>query len=152
MGVSYIKKLCIFLGTMAYLPPERFDPSEYHVYDVRSDIWSLGITLLECAVNGHPILLNEQVKSKAVATNFFTLTRYLLNIKTETFVEDVLGNNYSLKTRNFLKSCLTRIEDRKRYEELKETPFYNYYSQKSTTIVKSYMIKVWILFNFNLFI
>uniref|UniRef100_A0A914D9P6 Protein kinase domain-containing protein n=1 Tax=Acrobeloides nanus TaxID=290746 RepID=A0A914D9P6_9BILA len=49
---------------MVYLPPERF--ASYHLmkdqasaqntYDVRSDIWSLGITLAEVAINVNPYL------------------------------------------------------------------------------------------------
>ena len=38
-----------FKGTMCYMSPERIENKDY---DFSADIWSLGLTLLECAVVG----------------------------------------------------------------------------------------------------
>ena len=42
------------VGCKPYMAPERIDPSKDRLYDVRSDIWSLGITLLELALGRFP--------------------------------------------------------------------------------------------------
>lgn len=37
-----------------FLQPERIDPERAKGYDVRSDVWSLGITLMEVATGTFP--------------------------------------------------------------------------------------------------
>lgn len=39
---------------MSILQPERIDPQRAKGYDVRSDVWSLGITLMEVATGRFP--------------------------------------------------------------------------------------------------
>lgn len=42
-------------GCRPYMAPERIDPEFSHKgYDVRSDVWSLGITLMEVATGNFP--------------------------------------------------------------------------------------------------
>uniref|UniRef100_A0A0A9X3I5 mitogen-activated protein kinase kinase n=3 Tax=Lygus hesperus TaxID=30085 RepID=A0A0A9X3I5_LYGHE len=41
-------------GCRPYMAPERIDPQRKSGYDVRSDIWSLGITLMEVATGKFP--------------------------------------------------------------------------------------------------
>lgn len=36
------------------MPPERIDGETKSAYDVRADVWSLGITIIEIAVGTHP--------------------------------------------------------------------------------------------------
>ena len=43
------------IGTSTYLPPEIYEDEDY-VPNVKSDIYSLGITLLECALGYNPLL------------------------------------------------------------------------------------------------
>lgn len=47
-----------FVGTCAYMSPERFDPDGYGgKYDgCSTDIWSLVLSLLECALGRFPCL------------------------------------------------------------------------------------------------
>ncbi|KAJ7297175.1 hypothetical protein O6H91_10G045800 [Diphasiastrum complanatum] len=46
-----------FVGTCAYFSPERFDPDvNGGKYDSSADIWSLGLTVLECAIGFFPCL------------------------------------------------------------------------------------------------
>ena len=57
--------MCVVLCTLRYLSsfwfyknghfqPERIDPQRARGYDVRSDVWSLGITLMEVATGHFP--------------------------------------------------------------------------------------------------
>ncbi|XP_034242418.1 dual specificity mitogen-activated protein kinase kinase 4 [Thrips palmi] len=41
-------------GCRPYMAPERIDPQRARGYDVRSDVWSLGITLMEVATGHFP--------------------------------------------------------------------------------------------------
>uniref|UniRef100_A0A1A9W487 mitogen-activated protein kinase kinase n=1 Tax=Glossina brevipalpis TaxID=37001 RepID=A0A1A9W487_9MUSC len=41
-------------GCRPYMAPERIDPERAKGYDVRSDVWSLGITLMEVATGNFP--------------------------------------------------------------------------------------------------
>nr|CAD7256259.1 unnamed protein product [Timema shepardi] len=41
-------------GCRPYMAPERIDPMKSRGYDVRSDVWSLGITLIEVATGHFP--------------------------------------------------------------------------------------------------
>nr|XP_023028568.1 dual specificity mitogen-activated protein kinase kinase 4-like [Leptinotarsa decemlineata] len=41
-------------GCRPYMAPERIDPQTAKGYDVRSDVWSLGITLMEVATGNFP--------------------------------------------------------------------------------------------------
>ncbi|VDD92421.1 unnamed protein product [Enterobius vermicularis] len=41
-------------GCRPYMPPERIEGEKKESYDVRADVWSLGITLIEIATGSHP--------------------------------------------------------------------------------------------------
>lgn len=43
------------IGTPSYYPPELFVSKEY-ISDPRTDVFSLGITLMECALGHHPLM------------------------------------------------------------------------------------------------
>ncbi|KAF7494535.1 Dual specificity mitogen-activated protein kinase kinase 7 [Sarcoptes scabiei] len=42
------------VGSTAYMAPERIEPPPDGTYDIRSDIWSMGITLIEIATGQFP--------------------------------------------------------------------------------------------------
>ena len=42
------------IGCKLYMAPERIDPSKDRKYDIRSDVWSLGITIVELAIGKFP--------------------------------------------------------------------------------------------------
>ncbi|MQM11148.1 hypothetical protein Taro_044050 [Colocasia esculenta] len=46
-----------FVGTYNYMSPERISGSSY---DYKSDIWSFGLVILECAIGHFPYVSNEQ--------------------------------------------------------------------------------------------
>ncbi|KAJ1365088.1 hypothetical protein KIN20_025310 [Parelaphostrongylus tenuis] len=41
-------------GCPPYMAPERFDPQYNSDYDIRSDVWSVGISLVELATGKYP--------------------------------------------------------------------------------------------------
>ena len=41
-------------GCRPYMAPERIDPQRAKGYDIRSDVWSLGITLIELSTGKFP--------------------------------------------------------------------------------------------------
>ncbi|CAL9109454.1 unnamed protein product [Musa textilis] len=49
-----------FVGTYNYMAPERISGSSY---DYKSDIWSLGLVILECAIGHFPYTSTEQEES-----------------------------------------------------------------------------------------
>lgn len=64
MNANFCVKILLFADSIAktkdagcrpYMAPERIDPEFSHKgYDVRSDVWSLGITLMEVATGKFP--------------------------------------------------------------------------------------------------
>ncbi|XP_077461214.1 dual specificity mitogen-activated protein kinase kinase 7 isoform X1 [Stigmatopora argus] len=90
-------------GCAAYMAPERIDPPDPTKpdYDIRADVWSLGISLVELATGQFPY--------KNCNTDFEVLTKVLQ--------EDPpllpLSMGFSLDFQSFVKDCLTK-DHRKR--------------------------------------
>uniref|UniRef100_A0A8D3B384 Dual specificity mitogen-activated protein kinase kinase 7 n=1 Tax=Scophthalmus maximus TaxID=52904 RepID=A0A8D3B384_SCOMX len=105
-------------GCAAYMAPERIDPPDPTKpdYDIRADVWSLGISLVELATGQFPY--------KNCKTDFEVLTKVLQ--------EDPpllpLGMGFSLDFQSFVKDCLTK-DHRKRpkYDRLLEHNFIRRY-------------------------
>lgn len=107
-------------GCRPYMAPERIDPrASSKGYDVRSDIWSLGITLMELATGKFPYPKWSSV--------FDQLTQVVqgpapqLKHSEGRFSEDFVS---------FLNSCLTKDErHRPKYNKLLEHPFIRRYQE-----------------------
>lgn len=107
-------------GCRPYMAPERIDPkASSKGYDIRSDIWSLGITLMELATGKFPYPKWNSV--------FDQLTQVVqgdapqLKHSEGRFSEDFV---------NFLNSCLTKDErHRPKYNKLLEHPFIRRYQE-----------------------
>lgn len=65
-------------GCRPYMAPERIDPSRAKGYDVRSDVWSLGITLMEVATGRFPYPKWGSVFEQLCQVSFFFMYIYLL--------------------------------------------------------------------------
>lgn len=64
------KEMCAtFIGTHAYMSPERLSGKPY---SFASDIWSLGITLVECALGQYPYPAYS-------SSNYFVLLSQIIN-------------------------------------------------------------------------
>lgn len=93
-------------GCAAYMAPERIDPAKT-VYDIRADVWSLGITLVELATGVFPY--------RGCVTDFEVLTQVLTS-KPPRLPED---QNFSPEFRDFVQLCLRKdYQERPKYPDL----------------------------------
>lgn len=98
-------------GCIPYMAPERIDLF-HHTYDIRADVWSLGITLFELATGKSPFA--------ECHTDFDILVRVVKNDP------PALPNDmdFSDEFRNFLSACLTKDwKLRPKYKQLIEHEF-----------------------------
>lgn len=101
-------------GCRPYMAPERIDPGQARGYDVRSDVWSLGITLMEVATGAFPYprwgSVFEQL-SQVVQGDPPRLTNNN-------------GSAFSANFVNFVNTCLIKEETKRpKYNKLLEHPF-----------------------------
>ncbi|XP_043694697.1 mitogen-activated protein kinase kinase 9-like [Telopea speciosissima] len=104
-----------YVGTCAYMSPERFDPDTYGSnYDgYAADIWSLGLTLFELYVGHFPFLTPEQKPYWATLMCAICFGE-----------PPSLPESASEEFQNFIKCCLQK-DSRKRWtvSELLSHPF-----------------------------
>ncbi|XP_062891928.1 dual specificity mitogen-activated protein kinase kinase 7 isoform X1 [Mobula hypostoma] len=105
-------------GCAAYMAPERIDPPDPTKpdYDIRADVWSLGISLVELATGQFPY--------KNCKTDFEVLTKVLQ--EDPPLLPSSMG--FSMDFQSFVKDCLTK-DHRKRpkYNKLLEHNFIRRY-------------------------
>ncbi|XP_018416330.1 PREDICTED: dual specificity mitogen-activated protein kinase kinase 7 isoform X3 [Nanorana parkeri] len=112
-------------GCAAYMAPERIDPPDPTKpdYDIRADVWSLGISLVELATGQFPY--------KNCKTDFEVLTKVLQE------EPPVLPHNmgFSSLFQSFVKDCLTK-DHRKRpkYNKLMEHQFLRQYETQEVDV------------------
>src|SRR5439155_6262618 len=58
-------------GTLLYMAPELFRPDYKEVLDIRSDIYSAGVTIFEYATGAHPLAR----RSEDLATTVYRILR-----------------------------------------------------------------------------
>lgn len=104
-------------GCRPYMAPERIDPQRARGYDVRSDVWSLGITLIELATGRFPYPKWNSV--------FEQLTQVVHGDPPQlTAVNSPNGNKFTMDFINFVNLCLMKDESvRPKYNKLLEHPF-----------------------------
>ncbi|TRY75876.1 hypothetical protein TCAL_09945 [Tigriopus californicus] len=112
-------------GCAAYMAPERINPPNPSKpdYDIRADVWSLGITLVELATGHFPY--------RDCKTDFELLTKVL---------EDdppLLPRNqdFSPEFCSFVRDCLMKnYRDRPKYKKLLQHPFILKYEVESVDV------------------
>ncbi|XP_071493793.1 dual specificity mitogen-activated protein kinase kinase 7-like [Diadema setosum] len=105
-------------GCAAYMAPERIDPPDPNNpdYDVRADVWSLGISLVELATGEFPY--------KNCTNDFEVLARVL----SEDPPRLPLKRGFSVDFHSFIQCCLTKdYNKRPKYIQLKEHSFFKRY-------------------------
>ncbi|XP_031633797.1 dual specificity mitogen-activated protein kinase kinase hemipterous-like isoform X2 [Contarinia nasturtii] len=109
-------------GCAAYMAPERIDPKKLD-YDIRADIWSLGITLVELATGSFPYA--------GCNTDFEVLT-CVLEKDPPCLPAD---KGFSLEFQQFVKKCLTKdFRNRPKYPELLESDFFKMYENADVDV------------------
>lgn len=111
-------------GCTAYLAPERIEVDPRNPdYDIRADVWSLGITLVELATGTFPY--------KDCKTDFEVLAK-VIGTDAPTLPED---ENFSSEFRGFVAACLIKDKNnRPKYVKLKEEPFYKNYESLNVNV------------------
>ncbi|PNF38928.1 Dual specificity mitogen-activated protein kinase kinase 4 [Cryptotermes secundus] len=102
-------------GCRPYMAPERIDPQRARGYDVRSDVWSLGITLMEVATGYFPYPKWNSVFEQLCQVVQGDPPRLSPNEN---------GNRFSTEFVNFVNTCLIKEEtQRPKYNKLLEDKF-----------------------------
>lgn len=102
-------------GCRPYMAPERIDPSSAIGYDVRSDVWSLGITLIEVATGRFPYPKWNSV--------FEQLTQVVQGDPPQLSPNEN-GNCFTMEFVDFVNTCLIKEEQvRPKYRKLLDHPF-----------------------------
>jgi mitogen-activated protein kinase kinase 7 len=118
-------------GCAGYMAPERIDPVDPQnpVYDIRADVWSLGITLVELATGEYPY--------KNCHTEFEVMTTIL-----GSEAPQLVGDRFSSDFKSFVNRLLTKdVGKRPKYAALLNDPFVLAYKQQQVD-VKSWLHSV----------
>jgi len=119
-------------GCRPYMAPERIDPQRAKGYDVRSDVWSLGISLIELATGKFPYPKWNSV--------FEQLTQVVHGDPPQ--LQDNYKNIFTIDFINFVNLCLMKDETvRPKYIKLLEHPFI-VRSQEETVNVAGYVTSI----------
>merc|ERR1719507_142811 len=102
-------------GCRPYMAPERIDPQRAKGYDVRSDVWSLGITLIELATGKFPYPKWNSV---------FDQLQQVVHGDPPRLEHNNNSNSFTIEFINFVNLCLMKDESvRPKYTKLLEHPF-----------------------------
>ena len=120
-------------GCKPYMAPERINPEDptMKAYDVRSDVWSLGITLLELAQGSHPY------------AKWKTPFEQLKQVVYEPPPTLPQSRGFSSNFHDFLAQCLTKAHtQRPKYPELLQHPWLAAAASDSDTQVGAFVTQV----------
>ncbi|CAA7401370.1 unnamed protein product [Spirodela intermedia] len=121
-----------YVGTCAYMSPERFDPDTYGgSYDgYAGDVWSLGLTVLELYLGHFPLLQEGQRPDWAALMCAICFGE-----------PPSLPDSASDELRAFVASCLQREADRRwTVEQLLAHPFLTRYQSESSLVLKKLLL------------
>ncbi|GLT98720.1 hypothetical protein SLE2022_162110 [Rubroshorea leprosula] len=108
-----------FVGTYNYMSPERIIGGDY---GNKSDVWSLGLVLLECATGKFPFSPPEAEEGW---TNFYELMEAIVEQPPPCAPSDQFSSEFC----SFISACVQKDpKDRKSAPELMTHPFMNMYN------------------------
>lgn len=112
-------------GCKPYMAPERIDPSgDPSKYDIRSDVWSLGISLLELATGRYPY--------KVWGTPFEQLKQVVKDDPPR-----LPSGEFSEEFEDFISQCLQKLYTaRPNYDQLLNHPFCKAHKDKETNVAE----------------
>ncbi|XP_066927621.1 dual specificity mitogen-activated protein kinase kinase 7-like [Clytia hemisphaerica] len=116
-------------GCAAYMSPERVEPPDPRNpdYDVRADVWSLGISLVELAVGYFPY------------TNCSSEFEVLMKIMHDPAPSLPPNQGFSEEFQSFINVCLEKdMAKRPKFDLLLEHPFLIRYSREEVDVVGWY--------------
>ncbi|KAF1748312.1 hypothetical protein GCK72_024779 [Caenorhabditis remanei] len=107
-------------GCPLYMGPERLDPNNMNSYDIRSDVWSLGLTLVELATGHYPYAGTE-----------FDMMSKILNDEPPRLSPDHFSPDFC----DLVENCLQRDPTmRPNYDQLLAHPFITHHEQLDTDV------------------
>ncbi|XP_050215695.1 mitogen-activated protein kinase kinase 6 isoform X1 [Mercurialis annua] len=110
-----------FVGTYNYMSPERISGS---TYDYSSDIWSLGLVVLECAIGRFPYMQSEDQPG---GPSFYELLEAIV----ESPPPSAPADQFSPEFCSFVSACLQRNhQDRASSLDLMSHPFIKKFEDK----------------------
>lgn len=113
-------------GCKPYMAPERIDPQGSGVsnYDIKSDVWSLGISLIEMATGKFPY---------AIWKTPFEQLKQVVTEKSPSLPPDVFSKPFE----NLINICLQKeFTKRPNYEQLLANEFIVEHTKKDTDVAK----------------
>lgn len=110
-----------WVGTVTYMSPERISGKSYS-YD--SDLWSLGLTLVECALGRYPYSADAAQPGQPVS--FFELLDFIVASPAPQLPKDEFSPEFC----DFVEACLQKApEERPTAAELLTHPFIKKYEK-----------------------
>lgn len=107
-------------GCPLYMGPERLDPTNLNSYDIRSDVWSLGVTLVELATGKYPYAGSE-----------FDMMSKIMYDEPPRLNPDQFSPDFC----DLVESCLQRDPTmRPNYDLLLQHPFILYHESQDTDV------------------
>lgn len=121
MLASSVGQRNTFVGTYNYMSPERISGS---TYDYKSDIWSLGLVILECAIGRFPYIQSEE---QLGAPSFYEL----LDAIVRSPVPSAPADQFSPEFCSFVSACIQKDPiDRSSALDLLDHPFIKKFEDK----------------------
>lgn len=117
-----------FQGTMTYMSPERIK-GEKHSFD--SDLWSVGLTLVQCALGKFPYDLEE-----------YTMWEMLKHIESKSITTSKL-KGFSDEFKEFVNACMIMVPSKRpSAAELLEYKFIKKHKKTNPSLAR------WLHYNF----